>query len=160
MGNNSQQGSVLIEAVVATSVFLVVILGLASTSSFVVRNSLENVTKIQAAFIAEEGAEAVRLLRDESWASNIAPRTSGAIFYVEFNGAAWRVSTTSSAIDGIFQRSLVVEDVYRDASQNIVASGGSIDPNIKKVTSTVTWNSHGATTTRALSTYLANIFNN
>lgn len=156
---NYQRGATLVEAVVAVSVFLVVVLSLSGVITFSMKAVLENATKVQAGFLAEEGLEAVRLMRDAGWTANIAGQSSGTPFYLEFNGAAWTATETSTTIEGIFERQVVFADVYRDFSQNIVSSGGTLDPNIRKVTVEVSWLSAGATTTRALSTYLANVFN-
>ena len=150
----------MIEVVITASVFLVVILGLAGTYAIAVKASLENVTKVKATFLEEEGLEAVRLMRDLSWADKIATQVTGVPFYLVFDGATWTAVATSDFIGGIFERKITLTDVYRDSSQNIVSSGGTLDPNIKKVTSAVSWFSRGATTTRSLSTYLTNVFDN
>ena len=156
----SEDGSVLLEALVVTSIFLIIILGLAGTLSFIVKASLANVMKIQASYLAEEGLEAVRLLRDASWAMNIAGEVSGVPFYLNFNGSSWVKTAVNTYVDETFERKTTFSDVYRDSSQNIVSSGGTLDPNIKKVTVAVYWNSYGATTTRSLSTYITNVFSN
>lgn len=160
MRKKIQTGSVLLEVVIATSIFLIVILGLATVASWIVRSSLENVTKIQASYLSEEGLEAVRLMRDSGWSGNIATHASGTPFRIGWTGVTWSATTSTTLIGGIFDRTITLYDVYRDGSQNITSVGGSLDANTKKVTSTVSWNSHGATSTRSLSTYLTNIFVN
>ncbi len=156
----NNHGFSIIEVVITVSIFLIVILGLVGGLSVAIRHSLENVTKIQASFLEEEGLEAVRLLRDASWTANIAVHTSGAPFYLYFNGVQWSATTTNVLMASIFERRIILNDVYRDASQNITISGGTLDPNIKKVTSEVSWAAGAATTTRSLSTYITNIFEN
>jgi len=153
-----KQGFTLIEVVITASVFLVVILGVAGSFSSAVRTSIQNVDKVKASFLGEEGLEAVRLLRDSSWTGNIADKTSGAPFYLHFDGVSWTATSTNVLIDEVFERSIVFSDVYRDSSQNIVSTGGTLDPDIKKVTTLISWSYKGATTTRSLSTYLSNIF--
>ena len=111
----------MIEVVITASVFLVVILGLAGTYAIAVKASLENVTKVKATFLEEEGLEAVRLMRDLSWADKIATQVTGVPFYLVFDGATWTAVATSDFIGGIFERKITLTDVYRDSSQNIVS---------------------------------------
>lgn len=154
-----QTGFSLIEVAITVSLFTLIILALSSTFAFAVKSGSENVTKAKATLLAEEGLEAMRFLRDASWSSNIAARTAGSPYYLSWNNG-WAISSENIFIDSLFERRVAVADVYRDGAQNIVASGGSLDPNIRKVTVEVSWHSHGATTTRSVSTYLANVFNN
>ncbi|MEK7147820.1 MAG: hypothetical protein AAB758_00825 [Patescibacteria group bacterium] len=154
------QGSSLVEALVAVSIFLVVVISVTSVSSFLIKNSLETLAKVQAAYLTEEGLEVMRLFRDVSWSNNIASLVSGDPFSLTFDGEGWDIVSVSAPVDGTFSRTLMLGDVYRDGSGNIVASGGTLDPNTKKITSTISWNSRGGLNTRSLSTYLTNIFNN
>ena len=155
-----KRGVSLVEVVITVSVFLVVILGLVGSFTYAVKTSLENADKVKATFLAEEGLEAMRLLRDTSWSQNIAGHVSGSSFYLSFDGANWSSTSSSAYIDGTFDRKLTINDVYRNSSEDIVSSGGTLDPNTKLVTAQVSWNYKGATSTRSLSTYLTNLFSN
>lgn len=156
---HAQRGSVLIEAIVAAAIILVVLMGVISAFSYVYRSAINNTAIVQAAFLEEEGLEAVRILRDNGWAANIASQTSDVHVYLYFDGSTWTATSSNIFIDHTFERYVVFGDVYRDANKNIVSSG-TLDPAIKKVTTYVSWSTRGATTTRSLSTYLANVFNN
>ena len=98
-------------------------------------------------------------MRDTSWSSNIATQSSGTVFYLAWSGSAWSTTTTNTFIDSTFERKVVFSDVYRDGSQQI-SSSGTLDSNTKKVTVTVSWQSGGATSTRALTAYISNLFSN
>jgi len=50
----------------------------------------------------------------------------------------------------------VVEDVGRDGNDDIVASGGTPDPNTKKVTATVSWTESTQSKQVVLTTYITN----
>lgn len=155
------RGFTLVEALIASAVALVVILGVTSAFTQGLRASSNNTAHVQAAFLEEEGLEAVRLLRDDSWNTNIATQSAGVPFYLTYNGTTWRATTTAAYIDGRFFRAVTLDNVNRDnSSQDIVSSGGTLDANTKKVTVSVSWYEHGATTTRSLQTYLTNIFSN
>ena len=153
------RGFALVEAVVASAIALVVITGIIGTFSYTYRAAINNRQSVQAAFVEEEGLEAVRVLRDNGWTTNIASQTPSATAYLAFTNGEWGLTTTNTFIDEMFERKVVFSNVYRDTNKNIVASGGTLDPNIRLVTVSVSWSSRGATTTRSLSTYLANVFN-
>jgi hypothetical protein len=105
--------------------------------------------------------EAVRLMRDDSWTTNIAGQTMGVPFYIAYNGTTWKATSTVQYIDNQFVRTVTINNVSRNSStQDIVTSGGTQDSNTKKITVSVSWFDHGATTTRSLQTYLTNIFSN
>lgn len=156
----TKTGFALAEAVISISVLAIVLTLLGVVGSNLLRTSLDNTARVQAAYLSEEGLEAVRLIRDGGWTTNIAPYASGSTFYLYFDGVGWNATSTNTFIDSTFERSVTLNEVRRDSSQRIVSSGGTVDPNIKKITVTVSWNSRGATSTRSVSTYLANVFDN
>ncbi len=153
-------GFSLIEAIIATALCLSVFLGVASAFTLTVKSALNNTARIQAIFLGQEGQEVVRLLRDSSWTTQIASRTVGTPFYLSFNGGAWSATTTNTYVDSFFERTVVADAVYRDTAKNIVGSGGTLDPDTKKITVTVSWRESGATTSVSLITYLTNLFKN
>ena len=98
-----------------------------------------------------------KIFRDTSW-TNISAPVTGSSYYLTFNGTSWATSTTNTYIDGVFERKIVLSDVYRDANDDIVSSGGVLDTGTRKATVTVSWYEKTATTTKSISTYLTNIF--
>lgn len=151
-------GFMLVEAIVAVSVVSVVLLSLSGVAIFLSQASSDNTAKIQVAFLAEEGLEAVRIMRDKGWSLNIASLESGTAYHLSFVGNTWSATTDETLIDSTFDRTFVLEDVYRDSSYDIVLTGGTIDPDTKKVTVSVAWTRSGSVLTKSFSTYLANIF--
>ena len=146
---------ILAEVVVGAAILVVFISGLVLSQKIFITQSSMAIERAQAALIAEEGIEIVKHFRDESWDAFYGPGSNGTY------GFAWDTNwaTTSSAevIDDKFFRSFSVEDVSRDGSFNIVTSGGTVDPNTKKITVTVEWSRSGATTTKTMATYITNI---
>lgn len=117
-----------------------------------------SVKNIQAAFLLEEGMEALRSLRDGGWSAKIAPLSTSTSYYFYFNAAGWQATTTNIYVDGVFERSFSLADVFRDANDNIAVSGAA-DPDTRKIMVSVSWKTKtGATTTRGASTYLTNLF--
>lgn len=155
-----QSGFVLVEALVAATIISIVLAAGIGAFMLAIRTSLGNAQELQSAFLAEEGLEAIRILRDNSWSSNIATRTSSSTFYIAWSGTTWLATSSNQYIDSMFERSVIFYDVYRDANQDITTSGGTLDSNTKKVTVSVSWRTPSGTSTRALSMYLSNMFNN
>lgn len=124
-----------------------------------IKISVSNPAAFQSSFLAEEGIEAVKFMRDSSWSSNISTLSPGTSYTLVFDGTTWKATTTLAFIDSRFDRRVSVENVFRDVSGNIAASG-TADPNTKKVLVSVSWLKDTATTTRQITTYVSNIFNN
>ncbi len=151
----------IIELIVAVSVIGVALLGglIISQRSLGVREL--SVLNVQASLLLGEGAEALRMIRDSGWAttSALAINTDYALSY---DGVSWNVVPTASQplVDNLFDRRFVFSSVYRDAAHRIVATGGTLDPDTRLATVSVSWKPYfGATTTDAVSLYLINIFN-
>lgn len=156
----NEEGSSLVEALVATALTLVVSLALSTVFTSILNMSLANSNRIQATFLAEEGVEVARILRDSGWTSNIEIHSSGVPFFIAFENSNWSATSSSAYIDGTFERSVTLSDVYRDSNHDIVSSGGTLDSTTKKATVFVSWSNRSATSTKTLSAYLTNIFNN
>ncbi|OGY22778.1 MAG: hypothetical protein A2172_01870 [Candidatus Woykebacteria bacterium RBG_13_40_15] len=115
-------------------------------------------TKVTA--LAEEGIEAVRSMRDESWAANVSVLASGTTYYPVISSGKWSLSAINPGlIDNLYTRTIVVSNVSRDANDNISASGTN-DPNTKKVVATVTWQESGRSKSVVLTTYITNFLDN
>lgn len=159
--SKGKNGFGMLEIVIGAALISVSLFGVVAVSSASLK-ATENAThSIQAAFLLEEGMEVMRFLRDSGWNTYIAPLNTATPYYLNFSAGAW--TTTSSQvldIDGIFERTFVINDVYRNIDDDIVTSGGTIDPNTKKITFSVSWSLRGITITKTISAYLTNILDN
>ena len=151
-----QKGFGVVEIIVGASVISIALFGLVSTFQNSLRISRETGRIIEARFLMEEGLEAARIMRDAGW-SNVGSLATSSPIYLVFSSGTWATTSTQTFIGGTFLRSVVVEDVRRDGNDDI-ASAGSLDPNVKKVTVSVSWFGRSATTTESAATYLVNIF--
>ena len=109
----------------------------------------------QATFLLEEGAEAVRIFRDNAW-SNISSLNVGTNYYPTFSGT-WTVSTTPSTV-GIFTRVITIANVNRDATSGDITTSGVNDSGTKLITITVSWTESGQAMSKTLSFYIMDIF--
>lgn len=101
---------------------------------------------------ASEGLEAAKSIRNQSYALLVDVGSTGVVR----SSGLWAFGGTNNQF-GKYTRTIAVASVQRDGSGNIVSSGGAVDPNTKKITSTVTWTVRGARQDSVvLSTYLSN----
>lgn len=155
---HSIKGFGLLEIVVAISVISFSLFGVMSAVILALRVSEGSEKNIQAAYLLEEGVEALRILRDISWQNKIADLATGVNYYFVFSDGSWQATTSAPAlIDQTFERKFVLENVYRDDSDDI-AQSGSLDNGTKKAVVTVSWQARQGTTTQNTAIYLSNIF--
>ena len=157
MRNKNSKGFGVAEIVVAVAVISLSIFGLLSVANISLKTLRGNTNSIQAAFLLEEGVEAVKILRDSGWNENIVSLSAGTDYYLSFNGTTWKATTTNAFIDNIYERKFAVNNVNRDGNDDITASG-AFDPNTKKITVSVSWLSSTGTTTKSISTYITKLF--
>jgi type II secretory pathway pseudopilin PulG len=158
----THHGFGLVEAIIAISIIVSALAGAVSAHRRFVTVTLQNTSQVKAHYLAEEGLEIARYLRDQGWAGTFAALTNGVSYHLVFatTTGMWQATTTSQIIDGVFERTLTLEPVYRRTSDDdIVASTSpdikAIDPDIRTVTVRV---SASGTPDLVLSTYLANLF--
>lgn len=145
----------MIEVVVASSVIAVVLVLLLGAIQNTVEVSQRSLERTQVAYLLEEGAEAVKLIRSQSW-SSISSLANNTTYYLAWNGSTWVLTTTPQVID-TFTRTVVFSAVNRDGSSDIATSGGTLDVGTKKVIVTTTWVTPGGTKSEQLSFYITNI---
>lgn len=105
----------------------------------------------QANNLAQEAMEAVRSIRNNVNWDQITYGSHGLTKTTSF----WSFSGTENIING-FTRTVSVTSVHRDASDNIVESGGTLDTDSKKITVTVSWEERSRSHSIKLVTYLTN----
>jgi Tfp pilus assembly protein PilV len=153
---SKNKGFMMIEILVATSIIAVAILAAMTVSQKSVYVSRQAFHATQAAFLLEEGAEAVRILRDDDWV-NISSLTEATDYYPTFTGLTWTLSPTANNV-GIFTRTVQIGGVSRDDSTADISEAGTSDPGTKLVTVTVSWVEGGVTITKTLPFYIMDIF--
>jgi len=156
---NLQRGFSLLEIVVGVAIISLALFGISATARNMVRVSADVALETQSGFLLEEGIEAMRAVRDNSWAS-IGDLSVGEEYYIDTEVAlitGW-LSQTPSRIDDTFTRTVVIDDVFRDATDDIVELG-TLDPNTKMVSVEITWSkANGLEVRRSASTLLTNLF--
>lgn len=152
---HNQKGLGMVEVIVVVAVILVGFTAVLELFRLQFRNDTTAREDVRAYALLSEAMEAVRSVRDDNW-SNISGLTQGADYYPAISGNAWVLSGADPGpIDG-YSRWIVFSSVRRDANDDIVDSGGSVDADTLKVTGSIEWQSGGQTKTKTLITYLTN----
>jgi len=134
-----QSGFGLIEVVIVTAIVIVALSAFLQTGVFSIRLLRGQTESLTATMLAQEGMEAVRAVRDESWTNNIAALTNATTYYPVIINSKWTLTTNNPGVqNGLYSRSIIFDQVFRDAQDDIAASG-TLDTNTKKITVTVTW---------------------
>jgi len=157
---NRNSGFTIIEVIVACAIITSTSLILMSSASKGIELSNRALRQSESSMLLEEGAEAVKSIRDANW-DLISSLSSDTEYYLYFDTTSntWSLSATpSSKIDEIFNRSIVLSDVYRDSNDDI-AETGYLDEGFKRVVVTVDWQNKGEVKSKNLIFYLSNIFN-
>jgi len=149
----------LIEAVAGISIVSIFIFSLMLATQLSQKIVGESVRNIQASFLLEEGVDAVKIFRDTSWSSGIGNLIAGQNYFFSYNGTTWVSTNNNVYIDEIFERKFVLNNVYRDANDDIAPSG-MLDSGTKKATIGVSWLGRTGTTTKSASFYLTDLFSN
>jgi Tfp pilus assembly protein PilV len=156
---STQHGFSIIEAIIGSAIISIAFIALLQTYTMTVSKTQGTLKKVQASFLAEEGQEAVRSMRDQSWTTYISSLSTSASYYLYFNGTRWTSTTTAQLIDNRFARTIKLRPVYRN-SQNDIANSGTFDTEIRRVEVVVSWNEGGATSTASTTSYISNTFGN
>ncbi|HAS81079.1 MAG: hypothetical protein UR25_C0005G0006 [Candidatus Nomurabacteria bacterium GW2011_GWE1_32_28] len=149
-------GFMMVEVIVAISIIVVSVLAAMSVTQKSIFVSRQALHVKEASFLLEEGAESMRIIRDNSW-NNISTLNIGTDYYFTFSGGTWTLSNIPSTT-GIFVRKVNISNVNRNVSTDDIESLGIDDPGTKLITITVSWIDGGETLSKTLSFYIMDIF--
>ncbi|MBX4198176.1 hypothetical protein KW782_02455 [Candidatus Parcubacteria bacterium] len=151
-----KKGVGLVEIIIGSAIIVTGVLALSEGYAQYVKFALANEKNIQAAYLAEEAIEVVTQLRDFGWTRNIGSLATSTTHYLSWTGSVWATTTVPEYVDGIFLREIHLADVYRDGSDRITNTG-TLDPNSRFLTVTISYPQAHATTTKSISTYISNL---
>ena len=149
------KGFMMLEVLLVASIMtlsVLAVMSVAQKSIYVSRLALDATA---ASFLLEEGAEVVRILRDDTW-NNISSLSTSTDYYADFSGG-WTLSLTPNTL-GMYTRKIRFENVNRNDTTDDIVPSGTNDPNSRFVTVTVTWTNGGNVVNKTLSFYIFDIF--
>lgn len=155
--NQTKRGVTALEVLVGVSIAAMILIAASFSIVTFINTSHAISEKTQALYLAEDGLELVRYVRDNDWA-NISSLTVENEYYLETTASTVDIGTNPEIV-GDFSRAVVFENVYRHGSTHtIVASttAGSIE-DIETKYVTVTISGGDLTQDLSLTSILANI---
>lgn len=156
--SKKSKGVSLVEVIIGIAIIVGATLASFVYFSLAIKVARQSAETVQATLLVEEGMEAIRAIRDEGYSTHIATLSNGIDHYFSFPGDQWEATTTPGLIENVFTRTFVLEEVRRDGSDDIVLSGGVVDPDAREVTVTVSWEDEsGGVKALEASTYIANV---
>ncbi|HBU07349.1 MAG TPA: hypothetical protein DEB09_04680 [Candidatus Magasanikbacteria bacterium] len=149
----NNKGQSLLEVIVALAIFALISATMVSlsTGGFVSMDVGGEQTEAQA--LVGEGMEAIRTIRDRAWNELIFTTSS-----ITTSSGQWIFSGENTTAQlGDYTRTIVIEPVCRDVSNNIdTCPGFYTDIQTKKITSQIDWPVRNTTNTVKQVTYLTN----
>jgi hypothetical protein len=139
-----ENGQMLVELVMAIGIAAIILPALLTGLVASRQGRPQQQQSIQGTELFKETATAVREVRDNSWTTFAVDGT----YHPVIVNNAWTLATGSATTNG-FTQQVVISNVNRDSSGNIVSSGGTVDPSTKQVVITISWTKPQATTLSA-----------
>ncbi len=137
--NNHKSGFGLVEIIVAIALFVTIAtVGITTVLGSFSSNRLGD-EETEAALVAQEGIEAARSIVKKGWSTPFLATTCSGGCGVSSSSGSWIWSGTAN-VSSPFNRQIYVSSVQRNGSGDVVTSGGTDDPDTKKITSRVSWN--------------------
>lgn len=154
------KGSTLTEVVIVAGILSSVSLAFLGTFAIISKFHEKNLRAIKAGLLAEEGMEAVRIIkgRDFNALSTLADPTVPK--YLEVSPLTWNTTTTPEVIDDLYYRYFVISPAYRtvDSDPTESAVGGNLlDPNTIYVDVHVEWRWRNSTTSNTYKAFMTNL---
>jgi len=150
-----QKGIGMIEVIICLTIIAISFWTFLELAKYNLKIQEQTQAKMEAMTLAAETIEAVRSIRDEDW-SNLASLSLGTRYYPVISANKWTLTSINpGSINGIYDRWVVLEKVYRDGNDDI-SSSGTEDIQTKKITALVEWIDRGQTEQINLTTYLTN----
>jgi len=148
-----QKGIGMVEIIVGLAVIAVTFWAFFELARYNLKIQEQSRLKIEALSLATEAMEATRSVRDENW-TNIDSLTSGTQYYPAISANKWTLSSTDPGpINGVYDRWITTETVFRDGNDDIAVAGVE-DTKTRKITVIVEWNDHGTIRDITLTSYL------
>ncbi len=119
---SKEAGITLIEVVIGISIITIAAVAIGYSINSYVSARAALLSDLKAAYLAEEGYELIRSIRDDDWMV-IDALSLGTLHYLDVSSTTATVSATPEVIDGAYTRSFELEALYRNASDDVTTSG-------------------------------------
>lgn len=154
---NTKKGFGLIEIILVVGVGMATFLGIEQYLEISLKATIQDSHQVEALYWAKANLETARAVRDENW-TLLSDLTVGSQYSFLPSGAnpqKW-VTQAGTMTEGAYTLWITTSSVQRDANDNIVSVGGTVDANTLKIDSNVSWLASGVTKQVTVSEYLVN----
>lgn len=149
-----QRGQSLVEIIIAMGLAAIILPALLTGLVSSREGKAQQAQRTQAVYLLNETVDAVRSVREKGWTGFAVNGT----FHTATALDSWTLLPGSVVINGLTQ-SVIIGDVNRAPSGEIVTSGGSLDPSSKKVDISISWEQPYSSAVNA-SLYITRYLNN
>jgi len=139
MKNSFIKGISIVEIIIASAIIATSVVGIIGAIQIYLKIVHQNARETQAVLLLDETAEAVQSLRDINYGLYIANASLSSTYTIFWDGAQYQLSTSTITLPYDMSRTIVFKNVFRDSSDQIVESGGTLDSDTKKATITISW---------------------
>ncbi|MEY4440793.1 MAG: hypothetical protein RLY49_419 [Candidatus Parcubacteria bacterium] len=160
MKNSFIKGISIVEIVIAAGIIAVSVTGIVGAIQIYLKIVHQNAREAQAVLVLDETAEALQYLRDEGYSTNIESNPLNTEFSIFWNGSGYELGTSTITLSYEMTRTIQFEEVRRDGNDEIVSSGGVVDPDTRKAVITIEWPYQGQTKTISSEMLIHNTYEN
>ena len=128
-----RRGFSLMEVLVASAILVTATIGVVGALRLYASIVTADVERTQAAILVQEAAEALQLMRDVSWDTEIDPLALDTAYHLAWDGSSYTATTTEVVLHERFTRTVTLSAVLRDANDDI-AEIGTTDDDTRQVT--------------------------
>lgn len=132
----SNRGQMLVELILAIGIAAIILPALLTGLYSSSQSKPQQQQRTQAVALLQQTETAVRDIRNTGWSTFANDGT----YHTLVVNNQWTLAANSQTSNGLTQQ-VVISDVYRNTSDAIVSSGGTLDPSTKLVTIKISWTS-------------------
>lgn len=150
-----KSGVTLVEVILGISIISIAAVAIGYSIDAYVATRAALLSDLKAAYLAEEGYELVRSVRDDDWMV-LGALALDTLHYLDVSSTTATVTATPEVIDGEYTRSFELEALYRNASDDVTtfgAPGATIDDGGRRLEVNV----HGPNGTTTFEAIITNI---
>ncbi len=152
--NNKQKGIGMIEVMISLAIIVIVFFSFILLIKINLQIQRENQNSLKALNLATETMEAVRSFKENDW-SAFSSLSTASPYYPVISGNEWTLSESDPGEIDSFSRWIEIEEVYRDANDNI-AETGNLDNKSREIKAFVQWEERSRIKQITLSSILTN----
>ena len=157
---HKKQGFSIIEIIISSALIAIAIVGIITAVNVFFAVSVKNTNQAQAALLLEETAEILQYLRDDTWTGNFSNASTNIGYHLDWNGTDYSTTTIPVLVNGKFSRIFDLDVVNRDSDDDIVAFGGTVDPDTYLVNVMISWDEKDGTKSVSSEFLIHNVYQN